>query len=70
MNISIKIFDDNDSLIAERSTSLWEVAEMNLGALRKEYEEAMEREMKLEDVDDILYEMKRDEEKVDEHEDN
>jgi len=32
--------------------------------------EAMEREMKLEDVDDILYEMKRDEEKVDEHEDN
>jgi len=41
-----------------------------LGDPLNKVEEKMEREMKLEDVDDILYEMKRDEELLNEHDDN
>ena len=61
MNILIQVFDDMDILLGQRSTGSFEIAEQNLGALRKEFEQKMEREMKLEDVDDILYEIKRDE---------
>ena len=39
-------------------------------ATESEQVEAMERELKEEDMSDILYEMKRDEELLNEHDDN